>query len=204
MRPAPTTAMRTPDGTSPFDTVGPAIYDKGTVFLRTVENIVGREEFEARCATLEQARNRIAELEQRLDHILQNEFQSMLSGKQLLGGRTLGKQGLTRLGLGSDRSDGPFFAMQKVQQNRGEIRIPFGNAGVCAEFGRIQHGFSSNSRNDHQPDLPQGFHLADDLTKPIPLQIGHDQVDSHQIRNKILYHGQGFDAVLGGLYDASG
>ncbi|WP_271078544.1 M1 family metallopeptidase [Aurantiacibacter sp. MUD61] len=44
---APTTAMRTPDGTSPFDTVGPAIYDKGTVFLRTVENIVGRDEFDA-------------------------------------------------------------------------------------------------------------------------------------------------------------
>ncbi|VVT10188.1 M1 family metallopeptidase [Erythrobacter sp. EC-HK427] len=44
---APTTAMRTPAGTSPFDTVGPAIYDKGTVFLRTVENIVGREEFDA-------------------------------------------------------------------------------------------------------------------------------------------------------------
>ena len=44
---APTTAMRTPDGTSPFDTVGPAIYDKGTVFLRTVETIVGREDFDA-------------------------------------------------------------------------------------------------------------------------------------------------------------
>ena len=43
----PTTSMRTPAGTSPFDTIGPAIYDKGTVFLRTVENIVGREEFDA-------------------------------------------------------------------------------------------------------------------------------------------------------------
>ena len=43
----PTTSMRTPEGTSPFDTIGPAIYDKGTVFLRTVENIVGREEFDA-------------------------------------------------------------------------------------------------------------------------------------------------------------
>ena len=43
----PTTAMRTPEGTSPFDTIGPAIYDKGTVFLRTVENAVGREAFDA-------------------------------------------------------------------------------------------------------------------------------------------------------------
>ncbi|MBH5321933.1 M1 family metallopeptidase [Aurantiacibacter sediminis] len=43
----PNTAMRSPDEISPFDTVGPAIYDKGTVFLRTVENIVGREEFDA-------------------------------------------------------------------------------------------------------------------------------------------------------------
>ncbi|MEW4447373.1 M1 family metallopeptidase [Qipengyuania sp. JC766] len=43
----PTTAMRSPDEISPFDTVGPAIYDKGTVFLRTVENIVGREKFDA-------------------------------------------------------------------------------------------------------------------------------------------------------------
>ncbi|RJY09996.1 M1 family metallopeptidase [Aurantiacibacter aquimixticola] len=43
----PTTSMRTPEGTSPFETIGPAIYDKGTVFLRTVENIVGREEFDA-------------------------------------------------------------------------------------------------------------------------------------------------------------
>ncbi|MGB3167409.1 MAG: M1 family metallopeptidase [Alteraurantiacibacter sp.] len=43
----PTTSMRTPEGTSPFDTIGPAIYDKGTVFLRTVENAVGREEFDA-------------------------------------------------------------------------------------------------------------------------------------------------------------
>ena len=39
--------MRSPDEISPFATVGPAIYDKGTVFLRTVENIVGREEFDA-------------------------------------------------------------------------------------------------------------------------------------------------------------
>ncbi|QZH75506.1 MAG: M1 family metallopeptidase [Erythrobacter sp.] len=43
----PVTAMRTPDGTSPFDTAGEAIYDKGTVFLRTVETIVGREKFDA-------------------------------------------------------------------------------------------------------------------------------------------------------------
>ena len=42
----PNTSMRTPDGIGPFDTVGEAIYDKGTVFLRTVETIVGREEFD--------------------------------------------------------------------------------------------------------------------------------------------------------------
>ena len=43
----PVTAMRTPVGTSPFDTAGEAIYDKGTVFLRTVETLVGREKFDA-------------------------------------------------------------------------------------------------------------------------------------------------------------
>ena len=43
----PTTAMRSPDAISPFDTQGFAIYDKGTVFLRTVENIIGRETFDA-------------------------------------------------------------------------------------------------------------------------------------------------------------
>ncbi|WP_337661436.1 M1 family metallopeptidase [Erythrobacter sp. Alg231-14] len=43
----PATAMRTPDTISPFDTSGFAIYDKGTVFLRTVENIIGREKFDA-------------------------------------------------------------------------------------------------------------------------------------------------------------
>ncbi|RPF72832.1 M1 family peptidase [Aurantiacibacter spongiae] len=43
----PNTAMRSPAAISPFDTVGEAIYDKGTVFLRTVENIVGRERFDA-------------------------------------------------------------------------------------------------------------------------------------------------------------
>ena len=42
----PATAMRTPDEISPFDTQGVAIYDKGTVFLRTVENIIGREKFD--------------------------------------------------------------------------------------------------------------------------------------------------------------
>ncbi|TIX49795.1 M1 family metallopeptidase [Alteraurantiacibacter aquimixticola] len=42
----PVTAMRTPAGTSPFDTAGEAIYDKGTVFLRTVEGIIGRERFD--------------------------------------------------------------------------------------------------------------------------------------------------------------
>lgn len=42
----PVTAMRSPDTISPFDTEGFAIYDKGTVFLRTVENIIGREEFD--------------------------------------------------------------------------------------------------------------------------------------------------------------
>ncbi|MCB2066296.1 MAG: M1 family metallopeptidase [Erythrobacter sp.] len=42
----PVTAMRTPEGTSPFDTIGEASYDKGTVFLRTVEHIVGREAFD--------------------------------------------------------------------------------------------------------------------------------------------------------------
>ena len=43
----PATAMRSPDAISPFDTEGFAIYDKGTVFLRTVENIIGREKFDA-------------------------------------------------------------------------------------------------------------------------------------------------------------
>ena len=42
----PTTAMRSPDSISPFDTGGFAIYDKGAVFLRTVENIIGRENFD--------------------------------------------------------------------------------------------------------------------------------------------------------------
>ncbi|GGD45478.1 aminopeptidase [Erythrobacter arachoides] len=43
---SPLTAMRTPDGTSPFDTAGEAIYDKGTAFLKTVEATVGREAFD--------------------------------------------------------------------------------------------------------------------------------------------------------------
>jgi aminopeptidase N len=43
----PATAMRTPNEISPFETKGFAIYDKGTVFLRTVENIIGREKFDA-------------------------------------------------------------------------------------------------------------------------------------------------------------
>ncbi|MEO1045666.1 MAG: M1 family metallopeptidase [Pseudomonadota bacterium] len=43
----PATAMRTPDNITPFETAGEAIYDKGTVFLRTVEQIVGREKFDA-------------------------------------------------------------------------------------------------------------------------------------------------------------
>lgn len=42
----PNTAMRTPAEISPFDTVGEAIYDKGTVFLRTMETIIGRERFD--------------------------------------------------------------------------------------------------------------------------------------------------------------
>ncbi|MEM1132760.1 MAG: M1 family metallopeptidase [Pseudomonadota bacterium] len=43
----PVTAMRTPDSITPFDTAGEAIYDKGTVFLRTVEQIIGREKFDS-------------------------------------------------------------------------------------------------------------------------------------------------------------
>ena len=43
----PNTAMRTPAEISPFETAGEAIYDKGTVFLRTVEQTVGREKFDA-------------------------------------------------------------------------------------------------------------------------------------------------------------
>jgi len=42
----PLTAMRTPAGTSPFDTESEAIYDKGALFLHTVESIVGREKFD--------------------------------------------------------------------------------------------------------------------------------------------------------------
>jgi aminopeptidase N len=43
---SPLTAMRTPAGSSPFDTETAAIYDKGTVFLKTVESIVGRDKFD--------------------------------------------------------------------------------------------------------------------------------------------------------------
>lgn len=42
----PLTAMRTPAGSSPFDTPSEAIYDKGTVFLKTVETVVGRDKFD--------------------------------------------------------------------------------------------------------------------------------------------------------------
>lgn len=43
---SPLTAMRTPAGSSPFDTENAAIYDKGTVFLKTVESLVGRDRFD--------------------------------------------------------------------------------------------------------------------------------------------------------------
>lgn len=43
---SPLTAMRTPAGSSPFDTANEAIYEKGTVFLKTVESVVGRDRFD--------------------------------------------------------------------------------------------------------------------------------------------------------------
>ena len=43
----PATAMRTPAEIGPFDTTGEASYDKGTVFLKTVEQIVGRDRLDA-------------------------------------------------------------------------------------------------------------------------------------------------------------
>ena len=44
---SPLTAMVTPAGTSPFDTDSAAIYDKGALFLHTVERMVGRDRFDA-------------------------------------------------------------------------------------------------------------------------------------------------------------
>lgn len=44
---SPLTALRTPDGTSPFDTNTSVTYEKGALFLFTVEQIVGREKFDA-------------------------------------------------------------------------------------------------------------------------------------------------------------
>lgn len=44
---SPLTALRTPDGTSPFDTNTSVTYEKGALFLFTVERIVGREKFDA-------------------------------------------------------------------------------------------------------------------------------------------------------------
>jgi aminopeptidase N len=43
---SPLTALRTPAGTSPFDTDTAATYDKGALFLHTIEQIVGRERFD--------------------------------------------------------------------------------------------------------------------------------------------------------------
>lgn len=43
---SPLTALRTPDGTSPFDTDTSATYEKGALFLHTVETIIGRERFD--------------------------------------------------------------------------------------------------------------------------------------------------------------
>lgn len=43
---SPLTALRTPAGTSPFDTDSTATYEKGALFLHTVETIVGREKFD--------------------------------------------------------------------------------------------------------------------------------------------------------------
>lgn len=43
---SPLTVLRTPDGTSPFDTDTSATYEKGALFLHTVERIVGRERFD--------------------------------------------------------------------------------------------------------------------------------------------------------------
>jgi aminopeptidase N len=44
---SPLTALRTPDGASPFDTNTSVTYEKGALFLFTVERIVGREKFDA-------------------------------------------------------------------------------------------------------------------------------------------------------------
>jgi leukotriene-A4 hydrolase len=43
---SPLTALRTPAGTSPFDTESAAIYDKGALFLHTLESIIGRKRFD--------------------------------------------------------------------------------------------------------------------------------------------------------------
>jgi leukotriene-A4 hydrolase len=43
---SPLTALRTPAGTSPFDTDGTATYEKGALFLHTIEQAVGREKFD--------------------------------------------------------------------------------------------------------------------------------------------------------------
>ncbi len=43
---SPLTALRTPAATSPFDTDGTATYEKGALFLHTVEAIVGRDKFD--------------------------------------------------------------------------------------------------------------------------------------------------------------
>jgi aminopeptidase N len=43
---SPLTALRTPEGTNPFDTDTSATYEKGALFLHTVETIVGRERFD--------------------------------------------------------------------------------------------------------------------------------------------------------------
>jgi leukotriene-A4 hydrolase len=44
---SPLTALRTPAGTSPFDTESTATYEKGALFLHTIEAAVGREKFDA-------------------------------------------------------------------------------------------------------------------------------------------------------------
>ncbi len=44
---SPLTALRTPVGTSPFDTDGTATYEKGALFLHTIEAAVGRQKFDS-------------------------------------------------------------------------------------------------------------------------------------------------------------
>ena len=134
-------------------------------------------------------------------HVIKNQLQMVLRMQEFLGDFPLTdplKPENPRLPL--PRCPFPRVGDEFLHMEEDILDRPFGNAGIGAVGKKIHFPFADNGGKDYHENILKMGHGANNAAQLVPADVGHDQVDKHDVRGKIVQDIKGGKAILGNAH----